>query len=130
MRTLSRGTCGLALSLLVTSGCTLLEGLPAFGGASPEPVPSPSERTVPRPVAPEPAPDAYTAADLEPISDPGVDVIRSVQAALNERGFAVGRPDGMIGAQTLRGLRLFKVARRMPVNDAITPVLLTELEVP
>lgn len=71
-----------------------------------------------------------TAGNDEPISNLDTDVIRSVQAALNGRGFVAGQPDGRIGAQTIRAVRLFKIARKMPVSDDITSRLLSELAVP
>ena len=66
------------------------------------------------------------AADI-PIARPGRPLMREVQAALNERGFEAGAPDGFSGPNTVRAIRLFKVARRMEVTDDVTPRLLDEL---
>jgi|GEM_PF-2840618 len=128
MRTLSFGTCGLLLSFLTLGGCAMLDA--SLGGGSGEAPPAPPRIVAPQPAPPVPAPDDFTAADYEAIDDPDADVIRGVQAALNEAGFPVGTPDGRIGKRTLHGMRLFKVAKRMPVTNTITPALLTALAVP
>ena len=115
LRTLAVAALGTALG-----GCTALDsvlgrdaapdapGAPAIGAAN-------EEASVEDP-----------AADL-PIARPGRALMREVQAALNERGFEAGVPDGFSGPNTVRAIRLFKVARRMEVTDDVTPRLLDEL---
>jgi len=127
MRTFSSGACGLVLSLSLLSlgGCALVDGLET-GDGSAEPAIGAARQAEPA----VPAVPTYTDAELAPITNPTPAVIRGVQSALNEVGFPVGRPDGKMGKRTRHGLRLFKVARRMPVSDAITPALLAALSVP
>ena len=129
MRTRFWGKYCLVLPLLVLSGCALLDKS-GPGESSDAATEQALQEKVARPGTSAMVPETSTAGNDEPISNPDADVIRSVQAALNGRGFGVGRPDGRIGAQTIRAIRLFKVARQMPVTDAITSRLLSELAVP
>ncbi len=129
MRTRSCSKYGLILSLLILNGCAMLEKA-GLGGTSDEATEPALQVTPAQPDTNTMASQNPSAGNDEPISNLDADVIRSVQAALNGRGFVVGRPDGRIGAQTILGIRLFKIARKMPVSDDITTRLLSELAVP
>jgi peptidoglycan hydrolase-like protein with peptidoglycan-binding domain len=129
MRARFWGKYSLVLPLFILSGCAQLDKT-GLGESSDGATEQALQGKFARPDTSAMVPETSRAGDDEPISNLDADVIRSVQAALNGRGFGVGRPDGRIGAQTIRGIRLFKVARRMPVTDAITSRLLSELAVP
>lgn len=111
-----------ALGATLLGGCATLDSLLGRDGAPEADVPeSPSIGA-----ANETTVEDDPAADI-PIARPGRELMREVQAALNARGLAAGTPDGLSGPNTVRAIRLFKVARRMEVTDDVTPRLLDEL---
>lgn len=78
------------------------------------------------------------AANYAPIGtwsdkfDPGApidnrDVVRSVQAALNSLGYAVGTPDGIAGPKTADAIRAFERTTGMSESGKVNPRLLAVL---
>lgn len=68
------------------------------------------------------------------LPDPGIEIddlptniVRDLQTQLNERGLDAGNVDGQLGPKTVQALRMFKVARRLPVDSTVTTRLLAEL---
>ena len=86
MRTRFWGKYCLVLPLLVLSGCALLDKS-GPGESSDAATEQALQETVARPGTSAMVPETSTAGNDEPISNPDADVIRSVQAALNGRGF-------------------------------------------
>ena len=112
------------LGTTLLGGCAALDSLlerdpapePAVAAAAPEPALGAANEAAP------PAPDSDV-----PIERPDRALVSRVQEMLNSKGFNAGPADGLPGPQTVRAIRLFKVARRMEVTDHVTPRLLDEL---
>ncbi len=49
------------------------------------------------------------------------ELIRDIQAMLNDLGFAAGEPDGRLGRNTVIALNAFKLAKSLPVRGAVLP---------
>jgi membrane-bound lytic murein transglycosylase B len=65
--------------------------------------------------------------DLAPLSR---DQLRTMQSALNDRGFDAGAPDGQMGPATRQALRAFQRAQGLPADGYPTLDLLTRLQTP
>jgi hypothetical protein len=82
-------------------------------------------KPVPPASAPAPAP---AAAPMPPAPTPVViSSMRDAQARLNQLGYSVGTPDGMLGKRTVEQLRAFQRDRRIPVTGALDAATRTEL---
>ena len=55
------------------------------------------------------------------------DQMRAIQAALNERGFDAGTPDGVLGPATRGAIRSFQSSHNLVADGYADPELLTEL---
>lgn len=118
----------LLLCTCLIGGCSTLQALFPPKDDAPD---AAANRDVGAPAMPaEPAAPPVDPADDLPIDPVPKATIVAVQAALVQRGFAAGVPDGKVGGRTVRAIRLFKLARRMPVDGTVTPRLLDELAVP
>ena len=65
--------------------------------------------------------------DLPPLSR---EQIKTLQAALNDRGFDAGAPDGQMGPATRQALRAFQRSQGLPADGYPTQELLTRLQTP
>ncbi len=59
----------------------------------------------------------------------GPDQIKSAQALLNQRGFDVGSPDGLMGPKTTRAIMDFQKTSGIPVTGQVDTTLLDALKV-
>jgi N-acetylmuramoyl-L-alanine amidase len=83
---------------------------------------------------------AHAAPELPPIQvmrrtlrvqDPllRADIIKEVQRALNTRGFAAGRVDGIYGPQTAHAVRLFQMDRELVADGEVGPATFKALKI-
>ena len=56
--------------------------------------------------------------------------VRTLQSALNDRGFAAGTPDGQMGPATRQALRAWQRSLGLPADGFPTLDLLTKLQTP
>ena len=56
-------------------------------------------------------------------------LVKKTQALLNQRGFEVGEPDGLIGPKTKRAIMEFQRSADMPVTGKVDKQLLQALEI-
>jgi lytic murein transglycosylase len=65
--------------------------------------------------------------DLQPLSR---DQLRTLQAALNDRGFPAGTADGQMGPATRQALRAWQRGQGLPADGYPTPDMLARLQAP
>lgn len=83
-----------------------------------------------RPQAPTPTPPARPAAErLLSVQDPYLrgDDVRDIQQNLADRGYAVGRADGVFGPRTDAAVRRFQADRQITVDGVVGPQTRREL---
>src|SRR5690606_25117263 len=76
--------------------------------------------------------DALLAQLRSGRSDPAADYraqVKSVQAALNARGFDAGPADGALGPRTRAAIRAYQIETGLPTSGAIDDALLASLEI-
>jgi membrane-bound lytic murein transglycosylase B len=56
--------------------------------------------------------------------------VKTLQSALNDRGFAAGTPDGQMGPATRQALRAWQRSLGLPADGFPTLDLLTKLQTP
>ena len=57
----------------------------------------------------------------------GADAVKTVQRLLNERGFSVGTPDGLIGPNTKKAIMEFQREANLPITGKVDQRLLAAL---
>jgi N-acetylmuramoyl-L-alanine amidase len=84
---------------------------------------------------------AHSSPDLPPIQvlhrtlrvqDPllRADIVKDVQRALIQRGFASGRIDGIYGPQTAHAVRLFQIDKDLVADGEVGPATFKALKIP
>jgi hypothetical protein len=84
------------------------------------------------PVTPGPEPQASAEPPLAPVTDSvavSTSVARSIQSALNGRGFDAGTADGILGPRSRRAIAAFQAASNLPATGAITGATLAALAI-
>lgn len=82
----------------------------------------PTTSAAPRTLTPQPANSPVREANLAAYKD----LVLKIQSALNQLGYVAGQADGVLGDQTIKAIKHFKVANEMVV-DAKPSYLLLEI---
>jgi len=70
---------------------------------------------------------AGTAPQRPAVAKPSDEVVRRAQEALDRAGYAIGTPDGQLGARTVAAIKRFQTDRYLPVSGQLDEATLAAL---